>query len=64
MSVADTQGKGDSNLKIALLNALRENISDTGAGKKGKGEAGISDKMFTVWPLVTSIDSHEVIVLC
>lgn len=30
MSVEETQGeKGDSSPKIALLNALRENLSDT-----------------------------------
>lgn len=55
MSVAEAQGeKGDSSPKIALLNALREALSDTGR-KQGRG-AGTGDSPLSV--LVTSIDSH------
>lgn len=57
----DTRRKGDSNPKIALLNALRENISDTDRKKGKRGQESVT-KCSCV--LVTSIDSHEVIVLC
>lgn len=43
MSVAETQGeKGDSNPKIALLNALRESISDTDRKKGKRGQESVT----------------------
>lgn len=53
MSVVETQGeKGDLSPKIALLNALRERLSDTDRkqGKRGRN----CDSIHNV--LVTSID--------
>lgn len=38
----DTRRKGDSNPKIALLNALRENISDTDRKKGKRGQESVT----------------------
>lgn len=44
MSVEETQGeKGDSSPKIALLNALRENLSDTDRKQRKRGQELVTE---------------------
>lgn len=44
MSVEETQGeRGDSCPKIALLNALRENLSDTDRKQRKKGQELVTE---------------------